>query len=262
MPCPATARRRAGALRGELNRLHEQLQRRPIRRSDRSSWSGVYGIRATARSCGLIASGLAFGRGQRAAASSACWRGSGPARPPTSRLRRAADRGGACDVRPSLDAWRRPGRAAVVLRDLGRAGTVEGFFAGDDPSSDDIVGGLESFSARACAVDVREAYGGARRGPACLLLYRALAGQRVQAAEPVPALDGAARRGRPRRLDAGRRVRSSSPSIHTSSGSGAACGSPDTRARAGAWPPTSPRRCGRSIPTIPCGSTSRCATSA
>lgn len=54
----------------------------------------------------------------------------------------------------------------VVLRELrARHGSLEGaFLAGDDPSSADVAPGFEAFCAAACAVDVREAYGGIARG--------------------------------------------------------------------------------------------------
>lgn len=54
----------------------------------------------------------------------------------------------------------------VVLRELrARHGSLEGaFLAGDDPASQDVAPGLEAFCSAACGVDVREAYGGARRG--------------------------------------------------------------------------------------------------
>jgi len=54
----------------------------------------------------------------------------------------------------------------VVLRDLrARHGSLEAtFMAGDDPASEDVATGLEAFCAAACAVDVREAYGGVARG--------------------------------------------------------------------------------------------------
>lgn len=50
----------------------------------------------------------------------------------------------------------------VVLRELrSRYGSLEGaIVAGDDPAHADVAPGLEAFSAAACAVDVREAYGG------------------------------------------------------------------------------------------------------
>jgi uncharacterized protein (TIGR02757 family) len=48
----------------------------------------------------------------------------------------------------------------VLRQMLDRAGSIEGFFAeGDDPSSPDIEGALESFSRRALAFDVSPAYG-------------------------------------------------------------------------------------------------------
>lgn len=48
-----------------------------------------------------------------------------------------------------------------VLRQMvDRAGSIEGFFAeGDDPSTPDVSGALESFSTRALALDLRRAYG-------------------------------------------------------------------------------------------------------
>ena len=54
----------------------------------------------------------------------------------------------------------------VILRELrARHGSLEGaFLAGDDPTSEDVSSGLEAFCAAACAVDVREAYGGKARG--------------------------------------------------------------------------------------------------
>ena len=43
---------------------------------------------------------------------------------------------------------------------LDRSGSIEGFFAeGDDPSAADISAGLESFTTRALALDLRRAYG-------------------------------------------------------------------------------------------------------
>ena len=54
----------------------------------------------------------------------------------------------------------------VVLRELrARHGSLEGaFLAGDDSRAEDVAPGLEAFSAAACGVDVREAYGGMRPG--------------------------------------------------------------------------------------------------
>jgi uncharacterized protein (TIGR02757 family) len=54
----------------------------------------------------------------------------------------------------------------VILRDLrARHGSLEAtFIAGDDPASEDVSTGLEAFCVAACAVDVREAYGGVGPG--------------------------------------------------------------------------------------------------
>jgi uncharacterized protein (TIGR02757 family) len=48
----------------------------------------------------------------------------------------------------------------VLRQMIDGAGSIEGFFVeGDDPTSPDIGGGLESFSSRALRLDLREAYG-------------------------------------------------------------------------------------------------------
>ncbi len=52
----------------------------------------------------------------------------------------------------------------VLRQMLDRSGSIEGFFAeGDDPSAADVGDGLESFTTRAMALDLRRAYG--RRVP-------------------------------------------------------------------------------------------------
>jgi uncharacterized protein (TIGR02757 family) len=65
---------------------------------------------------------------------------------------------------PLVHRWTRgPDLSALflVMREMVQAGTIEGFFArGHDRSAQDITAGLESFSDRACRVDVRGAYGG------------------------------------------------------------------------------------------------------
>ena len=92
----------------------------------------------------------------------------------------------------------------ILRQMLERAGSIEAFFADGlrARARVDIGGALDSFSTRALALDIRAVYGRvpeARRR--LLLLSAAVGGQRLQAAEPVPALDGAQRRGRSRRLD-------------------------------------------------------------
>ncbi len=91
----------------------------------------------------------------------------------------------------------------ILQRMLQQTGSIERFFmAGDDPSSPDVAAALESFSTRALAngsaACLWTTRARARRG--LLLLPAALGRQRVQAAESVPALDGAQRRHRPWRL--------------------------------------------------------------
>ena len=67
---------------------------------------------------------------------------------------------------------------------------------------------LDSFSSRALALDLRAAYGRVpKRAGRLLLLPAAVRGSGLQAAEPVPALDGPARRARSGRLAARRRRR-------------------------------------------------------
>ena len=86
------------------------------------------------------------------------------------------------------------------------SGSIEAFFAeGDDPCAPDIGPALESFSTRALALDLRAAYGSRAAAAGRLLLFpAAVERRRLQAAESLSALDGAARRGRSRRLDARR----------------------------------------------------------
>jgi uncharacterized protein (TIGR02757 family) len=59
-----------------------------------------------------------------------------------------------------------------------RAGSVEGFFLeGHDPSADDVAGGLDSFSTRALALDLKAAYGRVPRRPGvCYFFPRPSAG--------------------------------------------------------------------------------------
>ncbi len=93
---------------------------------------------------------------------------------------------------------------------LEQSGSIERFFAeGLDPDAEDIGAALDRFSTRALALDIRRGLRPrteTRRG--LLLLSAAVGRQRLQAAEPVPALDGAARRSRPRGVDARVRRRS------------------------------------------------------
>ena len=140
----------------------------------------------------------------------------------------AAGRRRISQLRAPLDARRRPRRAAVAAAADARPRRIDrGFFLeGYDP-------GAPRMSARRSTASRRARWRWICRRPtaACraagrlLLLPAPVGGQRLQAAEPVPALDGAPRRARSRRLDArARRPRWSCRSTRTSSASGRACG--------------------------------------
>ena len=114
----------------------------------------------------------------------------------------------------------------VLRQMLERSGSIERFFAeGDDPSAPDVSVGLESFTTRALALDLRRAYGRVPARPGVAYFFtKPSQGSACKRLNLYPALDGAARRGGPRRLDAVSLPRgSSSRSTPTSSGSAAAC---------------------------------------
>jgi uncharacterized protein (TIGR02757 family) len=66
----------------------------------------------------------------------------------------------------------------VLLQMVAEAGSIERFFVqGDDPSSPDIQGGLDSFSTRALALDLKTAYGRVPKRPGvCYFFPRPSAG--------------------------------------------------------------------------------------
>ena len=113
------------------------------------------------------------------------------------------------ELRAMVHRWTRGVDLAALLwilrQMLERSGSVEAFFAEGLAASDvDVSGALDSFSRRALAIDVRPVYGRvpeARRR--LLFLSAAVGGQRLQAPQPVPALDGPQRRSRSRRLAIG-----------------------------------------------------------
>ncbi len=85
-------------------------------------------------------------------------------------------------IEPLVHRWIR-GRDLVALLlilqgMLRRAGSIEGFFLeGDDPVSPDIGPALDSFSTRALAIDMREAYGRMPKRPGvCYFFPRPVAG--------------------------------------------------------------------------------------
>ncbi len=112
------------------------------------------------------------------------------------------------ELRAMVHRWTRGVDIAALLwvlrQMLEASGSIEEFFlAGDDPAAPDVAAALDGFSTRALALDVRRAYGRRAETSRCVLFLSAAVGwQRLQAPESVPALDGAARRNRPRRVDA------------------------------------------------------------
>jgi uncharacterized protein (TIGR02757 family) len=72
-------------------------------------------------------------------------------------------------IKPLIHRWTRGEdliALLMVLQQMLEAGSIERFFAaGLDPAAADISGALESFSARALAMDLREAYGNRKCHP-------------------------------------------------------------------------------------------------
>ena len=103
------------------------------------------------------------------------------------------------ELRAMVHRWTRGEDIAALLwvlrQMLEQSGSIERFFAaGLDPDAEDIGAALDRFSTRALALDVRPAYGrSAEEARRVLLLSAAVGRQRLQAAESVSALDGAAR---------------------------------------------------------------------
>jgi uncharacterized protein (TIGR02757 family) len=101
---------------------------------------------------------------------------------PASYVRRFDPRREAAPFRSLGHRWTRgPDLAAllwVIRQMIDRAGSIEGFFLkGDDPAADDVESGLDSFSNRALALDLRAAYGTVPRRPGvCFFFPRPSAG--------------------------------------------------------------------------------------
>ena len=88
--------------------------------------------------------------------------------------------------------------------DRSRRDRSKGFFSrADDPAADDIDGrARQLFDARAWRWTSRPRTARVPKRPASVISFRGRRRERLQAAESVSAVDGAARRARPRRLDA------------------------------------------------------------
>jgi uncharacterized protein (TIGR02757 family) len=122
-----------------------------------------YGLPADREVAGFCAAALAFGRVASVLAS--IERLLGAMGPHPAAFARSFDpaRDGS-EVRAIGHRWARGVDLVAlvwILRHmLERGGSIEGFFAvGDDPRAPDLSGAIESFSERACGVDLRPAYG-------------------------------------------------------------------------------------------------------
>ena len=112
---------------------------------------------------GFIAAGLAFGNVVSVMQSvSAVLARMGPS--PAAYVRQFEPRADAAAFATFVHRWTRGVDVVALLwllrQMLDRSGSIEGFFAeGDDPSAADIGAGLESFTTRALALNLRRAYG-------------------------------------------------------------------------------------------------------
>jgi uncharacterized protein (TIGR02757 family) len=157
---------RLARLRGELDRLHDSYNV-PDSTADPVQFVWRYDDPRDREVVAAIASGLAFGRLASVLASvERVLALIGPH--PAAYLETLDVRAAREALSTVVHRWTRGDDLVallIVLRELrARHESLEAaFVAGDDPECDDISPGLEAFCASACAVDVREAYGGARR---------------------------------------------------------------------------------------------------
>ena len=170
-----------GAFRGELERLHDSYNV-PDSAADPVQFVWRYDDPQDREVVAAIASGLAFGR--LASVLASIERVLALIGPRPAQYLEGFDVAEARQVlAPVVHRWTRGDDLVallIVLRELrARHGSLEGaIVAGDDPRHDDIAPGLEAFSAAACGVDVRAAYGGVGRGRVRVLA--AAGGQREQ----------------------------------------------------------------------------------
>ena len=156
---------RVSALRPALDRLYDEFNR-PDAAADPVQFVWRYDRLPDREVVAFLASGLAFGN-VASILRTLEWL--------TARLgRRPADYVLAFDparegpaLSPFVHRWTKGvdvvALVLVLQEMLRRAGSLEAFFvAGDDPASPDVGPALESFSRRACAIDVSAAYGAPR----------------------------------------------------------------------------------------------------
>ena len=152
-----------------LSRLRDHLE--PLYASfnhQRSATDPIELVRPYADSAdreiaGFIGAGLAFGNVvsvMQSVASVLARMGPSPA----AYVRQFDPRVDGATFAPFVHRWTRGVDIVALLwilrQMLDRSGSIEGFFVeGDDPSAPDIAAGLESFTTRALALDLRRAYG-------------------------------------------------------------------------------------------------------
>jgi len=127
-----------------------------------------YSTPADREVAGFCAAALAFGRVASVLQSiERMMQVLGPA--PASFVRAFNPRRDGPALKPLVHRWTRGDdliALLIILQRMLRSGSIEAFFAeGLDPDAADISGALESFSTRALAIDVREAYGSRNRHP-------------------------------------------------------------------------------------------------
>jgi uncharacterized protein (TIGR02757 family) len=158
---------RRAALKAALDRLYAEYDHGGALQ-DPIEKVRVYADPADREVAGFIAAGLAFGRVTSILASiDAVLRVMGPS--PAAYVRRFDPARDAGPLRPFVHRWTRGEDVIALLRVLQHmlrtSGTLEQFFLdGDDPASPDIAPGLESFCARARAVELRGLSPRARAG--------------------------------------------------------------------------------------------------
>lgn len=170
IPAPRPAR---GAQQAALSQLRDRLE--PLYASfnhERSATDPIELVRPYAEPAdrevaGFIAAGLAFGNVVSVMQSvGSVLSRMGPS--PAAYVRQFDPRTDADAFATFVHRWTRGVDIVALLwilrQMLDRSGSIEGFFVeGDDPSAPDIAAGLESFTTRALALDLRRAY---RRVPA------------------------------------------------------------------------------------------------
>ena len=189
-----------------LDRLYATTTARS-RRAIPSIACGPLLIARIGRSPGFCAAALAFGRVASVLNTiDTLFRIMGPR--PAEYVRRSIRPTPHPELRAMVHRWTRGEDIAALLwilrQMLERSGSIEAFFLEGDSA--------RRGRCRRCARQLLDAGAGARHPPRLrpraeaprrvLFLSAAVRGQRLQAAEPVPAVDGAARRGRSGRLDA------------------------------------------------------------